>query len=258
MQLRRGDVTVASISAGLATIVVAAVAFSLLVTDRSKPPNEPGTSSSSLLVVTWAPSLCKVEASNPGCKSGHVGKLGRKLILHGLWPQPRTEQFCGVPSAVADRVRDLHGADMPSLNLPEDVQANLQSMMSDAASLAPHEWYTHGTCSGVPPAVYFSDAVTLTDQISKILNPVFERAQNGPLSLSTLRDRIDAEFGKGAGKRVMITCHDIDGKEIVLYEVHLSLPPVADFGTAENTLSLRDLLAKGPTISAECRRGRVP
>ena len=84
---------------GLAAIVVAAVAFSLLVVDRSRHPSadKPGASSSSLLVVTWGPSLCKVDPANPGCKSGHVGKLGRTLILHGLWPQPRTEQFCGVP-----------------------------------------------------------------------------------------------------------------------------------------------------------------
>lgn len=260
MQLRRGDVTVISISAGLAAIVVAAVAFSVLVTDRSKgsSANEPGVSSSSLLVVTWGPSLCKVEPSNPGCKTGHVANLGRTMILHGLWPQPPSEQFCGVSRAVADRARDLHGADMPSLNLPADVQTNLQSMMSDAAALVPHEWYTHGTCAGLAPDVYFGDAITLTDQVSKILDPLFEKAQGGELSLGAVRDRFEAEFGAGAGDRVTITCRDVEGEEFVIYEVHFSLPPVSQFGAPEKKLSLGDLLVKGPTISAGCRRGSVP
>ncbi|WP_246540930.1 ribonuclease T2 family protein [Mycobacterium spongiae] len=252
---------VVSVSAGLAAIVVAAVAFSLLILDHSHPPaNEAGTSTSSLLVVTWGPSLCKVDPSNSGCRTGHVGKLGERLILHGLWPQPPSQQFCGVPKT--DKARDLRNADMSSLDLPEDLQSKLQPVLSDAALMAPHEWYTHGTCSGVTPAVYFRDAITLTNQVSKILDPVF--AEHPHLSLNTVRHRFDAEFGEGAGKRVSLTCRDVDGEQVVIYEVHLSLPPIADFGSAENTententLSLGDLLVKGPTISPGCRRGRVP
>ena len=68
---------------------------------------------------------------------------------------------------------------MPSLDLPADVQTNLQSMMSDAAAMAPHEWYAHGTCSGLAPAAYFRDAITLADQAGKILDPLFEKAGGG-------------------------------------------------------------------------------
>lgn len=105
--------------------------------------------------------------------------------------------------------------------------------------------------------MYFSNAVTLTDQVRKILDSVFEKAKGGRLSLSTVRDRFDAESGEGAGKRVGFVCRDVDGEGTVIYEVHLSLPPVAGLRTAENTLSLGDLLVKGPTISAGCRQGRV-
>ncbi len=260
MQLRRGDKAVLSISAGLAAIVVAAVAFGLLVVDRSPPPSkQPGNSSSSLLVMTWGPSLCRVERNNSGCRSGHVEKLGRTLILHGLWPQPPTEQFCDVPTADEGRARDhLRDTDIASLDLPQDVQSKLQSMMSDIKAMVPHEWYAHGSCSGVTPAVYFSDAVTLADQLGRMLDPVFEKAQGRQLSLGTIRERIAAELGDGAGERVSLTCRDVDKKEIVVYEVQLSLPPVAELGATQSTLSLQDLLFKGPTISAQCRRGRVP
>ena len=80
-----------SITVGLSVVIVAAVAFSLLVLDRKPRPTETAAAStSSLLVVTWGPSLCKVEPSNSGCKSGHVGSLGQSFVLHGLWPQPST------------------------------------------------------------------------------------------------------------------------------------------------------------------------
>lgn len=260
MQLRRGDVVVFSISAVLAAIVVVGVAFSLLVVDRwpRSSLNQPAPSSSSLLVMTWGPSLCEVDPSNPGCTTGHVGKLGRTLILHGLWPQPRSEEFCGVSKVIAERARNLHDADMPSLDLPQEVRSGLQSVMSDAALLAPHEWYTHGTCSGLTPAAYFTGAISLADQASDVLNPLFAKAEHGKLSLWTVRDRIDAEFGEGAGKRVGLSCHEVNGEQIIVYEVHLSLPPISEFGTAANALSLGDLLAKGPTTSAGCWRGAVP
>ncbi len=258
--MKRGDVVVFSISAGLAAVVVAAVAFSVLVIDREprSPANEPGNSTASLLVVTWGPSLCKVDPANPGCTSGHVVNLGSTIIMHGLWPQPPSEQYCGVSGEIADEVRDARSGSVPPPDLPESVRAELRSMMSDATVMAPHEWYAHGTCSGVEPAVYFGDAIALTEQASKILNPVFKDAQNGHLSLSTVRSRFEAEFGKDAGKRVGLTCRDVDGEGIVVYEVHLSLPAVVQLRHATDTPSLADLLTEGPTIVPECRRGRVP
>ena len=67
--MRRGDVAVLSISAALGAVVVAAVVFSVFVEDRPRGPasDVAADSTSSLLVVTWGPSLCTVEQSNPGC-----------------------------------------------------------------------------------------------------------------------------------------------------------------------------------------------
>lgn len=258
--MKRGDVAVFSVSAGLAAIVIVMVTYSLLVVDRSPGSTAlgPGTSTSSLLVVTWGPSLCEVEPSNQGCTSGHVGTLGRTFLLHGLWPQPPIEQFCGVPKRVADRASDLQKADMPSVKLPADVRTELEAVMSDVALMVPHEWYTHGTCSDVKPPVYFGDAIALTGEVRKILDPVFQQAQGQQLSPSTVRDRFDAEFGEAAGERVGLVCGQVDGQGTVVNDVHLSLPPVADLRAGEATLSLADLLARGPTIPAGCPNGRVP
>ena len=94
--MRRPGKAVPATSAVLALIAV--VAFTVVVLNRrpASPAARP-ESNSSLLVVTWGPSLCAVEPSNSGCRSGHVGGLGRTFVLHGLWPQPSTAPYCDVP-----------------------------------------------------------------------------------------------------------------------------------------------------------------
>ncbi len=257
--MRRGDAAVFSISVALAAVVAGAVALSVYVDDRPRGIFDPAAenSTASLLVVTWGPSLCKVDPSNVGCTSGHVGELGPTLIMHGLWPQPPTQQFCGVPNEGGKR-QDQQSTSMSSLDLPRDVQANLDSMMSDAEIMAPHEWRAHGSCSGVPPAEYFGIATELTEQVNEILDPVFEKSQGGHVSLSEVRDRFAGEFGADAGTRVSLNCRDVDGEGMVAYEVHVSLPPVTDLRHEANTVALKDVITKGPEIAAACRRASVP
>lgn len=248
--MKRGDAVVFSISAVLAVAVVAAVSYSLLVVDRKPSDAEvSGSSVSSLLALTWGPSLCKVEPSNSGCRSGHVGQQGQVFILHGLWPQPSSEQYCGVPQRAAGR---------PAVALPQDVQAGLQQMMSDASVMASHEWYAHGTCSGVAAPEYFAIATSLTDQVRKVLDPLFDRAEGRRLAPRSVREAFDSEFGRGAGNRVGLTCRDVNREGTLVYEVHLSLPPVTDLRNGATTPSLAEALAKGPTIPAGCGQGRVP
>jgi ribonuclease T2 len=248
--MRRGDATVISVTAALAVVVVAAVAFSVLVLDREPRPSDSATaSSSSLLVVTWAPSLCKVEPSNSGCRSGHVGSLGKAFVLHGLWPQPSTEQYCDVPKRTPDR-------DRKPVSLPPDLQASLKSLMSDSSLMTTHEWYAHGTCSGVTPPEYFGIAAALAEQAGEVLDPIFTQTAGQPVSSRSVRERFEAQFGAGAGKRVGFTCRDASGMGSIMYEVRLSLPPVAQLQQGRPSLAAE--LAKGPTVPVGCGQARVP
>ena len=248
--MKRRDAAVIAISTGLAMVVVAAVVYSIVL-DRRPSESRSGNSDSSLLALTWGPSLCKADPANSGCKSGHVGKLGQTLVLHGLWPQPSTEQYCNVPE---------RGANRRSVELPDDVRKTLQSMMSDEKVMAPHEWYAHGTCSGATPPDYFSVAAALTEQARRVLNPVFGRADGKALPPQAVRETFDAAFGRGTGQRVGLTCRDVAGQPVV-YEVRLSLPSVTDLLAQKNAgkaVSLADSLAKGPPIPPGCGKGRVP
>ena len=235
----------------LAVVVVAGVVFSLRVLDRKSGPSPiPDDSKSSLLVLTWGPSLCEADAANPGCRSGHVDRMGQSFVLHGLWPQPSTEQYCDVPRQQSDRARK-------PVELPDDLQARLQTMMSDSAIMAKHEWYAHGTCSGVAAAEYFGIAAQLTDQASRVLTPVFSGAQGRRLSSRSVREAMDGAFGAGAGQRVSLSCKDMSGQGSIVYEVRLSLPAVAVLGS-ETTPSLSDALSRGPAVPPGCGQGRVP
>jgi ribonuclease T2 len=130
--------------------------------------------------------------------------------------------------------------------------------MSDASTLMPHEWYAHGTCSGVTPDVFFGDAAALADQARKVLDPMFTQAEGNRIQLSAVREQFDAQYGAGAGERVRLSCRNVTGQGSVVYELHLSLPSVTELRTPDGTLSLKDLMPKGPALGAGCRHASVP
>jgi ribonuclease T2 len=253
--MRRGDAAVLSISAALAAVVVAAVVASVTVLDRTPNPAAvvSDDSASSLLVLTWAPSFCAVEAQNSACGSGEVAKAGQTLVLHGLWPQPRDRQYCGLPQDLRDRE-----SAWPPVHLSDDVRDHLESATVDTAALAQHEWYTHGTCAGVSPDTYFGDAVALTDQARAVLDPVLLDAEGGRLTLAAVRARVDEAFGAGAGERVSLGCRTSSGQGAVVVDVRLSVPPVVALPDADGAVSLADALGEGPPLPAQCRHGIVP
>ncbi|MBI5340600.1 MAG: ribonuclease T(2) [Mycolicibacterium rufum] len=252
--MRRGDAAVLSISAALGAVVVAAVVFSGTVLDRNTDPAAlVSEDASSLLVLTWAPSFCAGEGDNPACASGEVAKAGQTLLLHGLWPQPRDRQYCGVPQD--QRARE---SGRPPVQLSDDTRERLQSATVNTASLAQHEWYAHGTCSGVSPDDYFDDAVRLAEQARTVLDPVLRDAAGGRLTLATVRARVDEALGAGTGDRVGLGCRSSTGAGTMVVDIRLSLPPVVDLGTADGTLTLMDALHKGPPLAAQCRHGSVP
>lgn len=229
-------------------VLVAAVSF-VMYRDRAPARSARGGSTSSLLALTWGPSLCTVEPRTSGCRSGHVGRLGPVFVLHGLWPQPSSEQYCDV-------TRDQR-ATKPPPALPDDLRRTLQTRMSDASVMAPHEWYAHGSCSGVGAPEYFRLAADLTDQATAVLNPVFAGARGRQITRRMVQDAVEARFGTGSARRVALSCRD-GGGDAVLYEVRLSLPPVAELQRRSGPVALRDALAAGPAVAPGCGRGVVP
>lgn len=104
------------------------------------------------LVLSWSPTECITSSRGRGdsqCARRDGKRYG--FVLHGLWPQYATgySEKCQltrrpfVPEAVIDSMRDV----MPR------------------RGLVIHEYRTHGTCSGLKPAEYYSLARRLFTQI---------------------------------------------------------------------------------------------
>ncbi len=240
-----------ALGATLAVLVIVAVVIAVRALDRG--PAEapaPAAGTSSLLALTWGPSLCTVTPDISGCRSGSVGRRGPVFMLHGLWPQPSSEQYCDVPP------RSRGSRPLPAL--PDDLRSELQARMSDASVMAPHEWYAHGTCSGVSAPDYFRIAADLAGQAGAVLDPLFAGARGRQIAARAVREAVTARFGPDAGRRVALTCRDSGRGGAVVYEVRLSLPTVAELRARPAPVPLGDALAGGPAIPPGCGRGAVP
>jgi ribonuclease T2 len=255
--MQRGDVAVFSISAVLAAVVAAAVAFSVLVLDEDRSSLVSRDSGSSWLVLTWSMSFCRAQPDAAACAAGEPAGMGETLILHGLWPQPRDNQYCGVPQRIKDASSRGHH-DLPAVDLSDQVRSGLAATMVDSADLSLHEWYAHGTCSGLTPDAYFGDALALAAQVRAALDPVFRDARGGQLALSTLRARADERFGGGAGERVGMSCLNATGEGPYVVDVRLSLPAVEGLRSADPSLAVGSLLRQAPPLTSACAHGLVP
>ena len=94
-----------------------------------------------LLSLSWSPGFCATPAgqNDPGqCAPGRKFAF----VLHGLWPQ---YEQTGWPEDCSTEQMDT---------------SMLQSMLSIMPSekLIQHEWFKHGTCSGLTSKEYFEEA----------------------------------------------------------------------------------------------------
>jgi ribonuclease T2 len=85
-----------------------------------------------LLNLSWSPEFCATHASSEEC-SEHLG-----FVVHGLWPQRNDGSY---PQHCASRPGPASASDWQGL-MP-------------TASLAAHEWETHGTCTPYDAGTYF-------------------------------------------------------------------------------------------------------
>ncbi|MEQ1709910.1 MAG: ribonuclease T2 [Hyphomicrobium sp.] len=140
---------------------------------QKAPRNTAGQFDYYALVLSWSPTYCSSN-DRPGPDPQCDRRDGRRFafVLHGMWPQYDRgyPEFCPirgrpfVPQNVIDGMLDI----MPS------------------PRLAIHEYKKHGTCSGLDPAGYYTQARKLFGAIripERFVNP-FENQMVSPAELS--------------------------------------------------------------------------
>ena len=203
-----------------------------------------------ILAASWEPAFCEAHRWMPECRSQTSERFDAlHFALHGLWPEPRSTDYCGVAPVLRSAAEAGPWRELPALDLTEETRAQLETIMPGTRSgLERHEWLKHGTCSGASPEAYFKAALELLNQLNA--SPVRELVATRigrDLSASELRAAFGEAFGPEAGTRVELVC---EGDLITEVRLHLR-------GTLNPPPRLSDLLAAARAAHGGCTGGRI-
>ena len=210
-----------------------------------------------LLALSWQPAFCEYRPEKAECRALNAGDLPvteTRLSLHGLWPQPEGNLYCGVPAGLVALDEASRWADLPEVPLDEETREALQVAMPGTASfLERHEWIKHGTCHrGAGEAdEYYDDSLRLVDAVNAAVAELFAAGVGGEVGVDEVRQAFDAAFGPGAGARVQMRCAGDGGRNLV-QELRIAtagvVGPDGDVGA---------LLLAGEPVSPGCPVGVI-
>jgi ribonuclease T2 len=218
--------------------------------DAPPPPPEEAASSGYVLAASWQPAFCQTHRTKTECRAPTQERFdSAHFALHGLWPQPRDNVYCGVRRE--QRADDEAGrwSDLPPLELTDETRADLDVVMPGTQSdLQRHEWIRHGTCYSDTPEEYYVESLQLMNQLNASPVRVLFAERIGELvTADELRAAFDQAFGAGAGDRVEIAC---SGGLITELRIHLD-------GAITATTRFAALIAAADPVSGGCRGGRI-
>ncbi|MCP3055185.1 ribonuclease T2 family protein [Aurantimonas marianensis] len=220
--------------------------------DRETPPSgdQRSGSGATVLAASWHAAFCETKPRARDCRNG--GEDGG-FVLHGLWPQPRGNEYCGVAAEIvsADRAGDWSA--LPEPQLSRATRRALDAVMPGAeAILDRHQWVKHGSCYGADAEEYFADAVALIGKLNASpVRRLFVDSLGQQLDAPVIRAGFDKAFGHGAGQRVLIDCARDGGRQLIA-ELRINLA-----GTITPQTDLGDLIRAANPAGGGCRGGVV-
>lgn len=172
------------------------------------PPQPAHPQNDYLLAVSWQPAFCQSHQEKPECSSQTAARYdATHLALHGLWPQPKDNAYCGIDSTLKaiDRRNAWHL--LPRLDISPALRRELDMFMPGTQSnLQRHEWYKHGSCYGTPEN-YYRDSVTLMQALNtSAVNRLLAEHIGRNLDSEQIRAAFEQAFGEGAGSKVNVRC----------------------------------------------------
>ena len=200
-----------------------------------------------LLALSWHNAFCETHRSRRECRQRRDSRYGdHRFVLHGLWPQPRENLYCNISREQKQYDKNRQWNRIERLALSDRTRKELREVMPGVSSnLHRHEWIKHGTCYGSNPEVYFSEAISLTQQVNNSkLGHFFAVNQGRVVTLRQIRFKVDESFGRGSGKRVELRC-----KNGMITELWFHM------GYGDDELS--GLLKEGKFVRSRCQKGRI-
>ncbi len=210
-----------------------------------------------LLALSWQPAFCETLPSKKECLSKDTDTFeASHFVLHGLWPQPKSNVYCGVSKNIIkldEKSRDW--PKMPPLQLSEKTWSELQEKMPGTASgLHLHEWYKHGTCYSESPEEYYQESLALLAQINDSpVRDLFVKNLGEELDATEIRQPFNVAFGENSGTKVKVKCReDSDENQNMITELWINLK-----GEIDNSTLIEDLIKDSPTTSLGSCQGEI-
>jgi ribonuclease T2 len=218
------------------------------------PGQPPGDEEASLpdnvLAASWQPAFCELHRRTPECRSQSPSRFDAShFALHGLWPGPQENVYCGV-SGLDQAIDEAgHWERLPPVRLSGGMRAELEEAMPGTRShLDRHEWIKHGTCYRATAERYFRDSLQLLEELNADpVRELFAGRIGEQVSLGEVRTAFEEAFGAGAGDAVGMECED---GLIIELRIHLR-------GEIREETTLAELLSAAPPAPPGCPRGRV-
>ena len=218
------------------------------IKDKSTTPAlHKSTAKQNLLAISWQNAFCQTHQYKKECKNMKSSDFGAfNFVLHGLWPQPRNNQYCNVDKKQVGMDKNKQWHRLDKLELSSEVRTKLAKLMPGYGSnLHKHEWVKHGTCYGTNASDYYSDAMILMTQVNDSgVQKFFKQNIGKTVRLEDIRKEFDKEFGSGAGKHVTMNCNRGLVTELWLH--------IGNKGT-----TLAELLKGGERPRKSCYKGRI-
>lgn len=211
-----------------------------------------------VLAISWQPAFCEGRPNKPECRSQRKGRYDtQNFSLHGLWPQPRSNIYCGLNSSLVKTDKSGRWNQLPKLDLNADTRSELSKYMPGYRSnLHRHEWYKHGVCMGDDATAeeYFEVSIAMLESInSSSLRNLFADNIGKEVTSQQIMQAIQKSFGRGAEAKITVSCKR-DGHRTLITELKLSvvLENNSFEGTQNNTWILN-----APKLPIGCKRGIV-
>lgn len=207
-----------------------------------------------VLAISWQPAFCETRPNRPECETQTQDRFdAQNFALHGLWPQPRSRDYCGVDAPTVELDENGDWTQLPAPELSPALRKDLQTLMPGTQSaLDRHEWIKHGTCYGADAETYFQDSIDMLSAINaSAVSELFVGAVGTELSQDQVRAAFDTAFGQGAGERVRLACTEDDGRRLI-NELTIGLT-----GDIDGTESFSDRIIDARPTDGGCRAGIV-
>lgn len=178
-----------------------------------------------VLAISWQPAFCETRPDRPECESQTEDRFDAgNFALHGLWPQPRSRDYCGVDAETVALDEQGDWDLLPEPDISAALRDELFVMMPGTQSaLDRHEWITHGTCYDGDAEAYFGDSLDLLAAVNEtVVRDLFAGNIGKRLTQDQVRAAFDEAFGQGAGDRVRLSCIN-DGNRRLIDELTIGL-----------------------------------